>query len=111
MTFPNFDQWCASDVAQAMLKSVYGVMERASDAYGDERWRTLSAEYHLGKALVHTCTAHQFGLDQKENGMGARTGMREWEHALTRLAFVAAKMPRELPKAVEIDTRELELSE
>lgn len=102
--FPSFEDWSKGSVAQAALRAIYSVMERASHRYSNGEWREHPPEYHLRKALIHISTAHQFGVDRKEDGTGAKTGLPEWTHALTRLAFVAALLPKREPLPIEIDT-------
>lgn len=107
----NFDKFCHSDVAKATLRAVYDVMAAAYHLYPDEPWRRISPKEHATKAFMHAMRAHE-NLAQIEDGMGANTGKSDWQHALTRLAFVATLLaPVVDDRAIVVDTTELEVAE
>lgn len=107
MTFPDYQHFKQSDLAQAMLKCVYDVMERGEKFYPGDVWRNFNAEHHIRKAMIHAANAHQ---DINKRDM-ANTGYYDWMHALTRLAMVACLIrPYCEAKEMVVDTTEQEMT-
>lgn len=106
-----YDSWKEGDVAQAALRAIYKVMSAGHEKYGEE-WRTRDAAHHLTKATVHITRAHHFGVGCIEDGRGSATGLTDWSHAMTRLAFIAAlSEPKSIEDSLVVDVTEIELSE